>query len=153
MTDSQIWKLVSSRRGRLIPKLFPIKKRNKSIHPTRLSLFMRLSLSLRSAIIPLAQCCLIDIRCTSRLANALSSLQPQWEEACQYEAGVLLWFWKATFLIPLSAIPAASFTYVWVVGISKAWLGSLTAEFCFFFFFFFKFIQRVLMFKNDQTEI
>lgn len=42
------WKLVNSQRGRLIPKLFPIKKINQSIHPARLSFFMCLFLSVVS---------------------------------------------------------------------------------------------------------
>lgn len=68
---------------------------NQSTPPDSLSLCV--SFSLWSAITLLVQCCLIDIRCTSPLANALNSLQPQWEEACQYEAGALLLVLESNF--------------------------------------------------------
>lgn len=64
--------------------------------------------------------CLIDIHHTSLPANALSSLQPQWEDACQYESEALSWFWeKKTILISLFAGPAIPFTNVSVVGICE----------------------------------
>lgn len=109
-------------------------KKNKSINPPHQTLFLYVSLSLCgqlslywSSVAWLIFAALLRWLMHWTVYNLSGRKPVNTRLEPFYGSG------KQLFRIPLSAVPAASFTNMRVVGISKAWLGSSTTEFSFFF--------------------